>query len=392
MVRGDVGVRKPVKPRHGARHGKCCTGKASVLGKKATGLLREGPQVFHLTSPETVPTSCPGPREQGRRSPMTRPSILYPALLVALAVVSVAAMLVGRAELTPELQQALLSLRGARWLAAFLAGAALSGGGVVVQGLFRNPLASPSILGTTAGATLGGQVGLLGAQLLGLGAAAEMVMPIGALGGALASLLLLLGLLRMTRDMLALLLTGFVLSSLFLAVGSFLTSLAQTDWGLGRAIVSFTLGGVSATGSTQVLFAFPLIAGGLLAAMAWGPSLDVMLAGEEEAASLGVDVEQLRWWTAVWVSVLIAGAVSLGGNVSFVGLVVPHALRRFTGAGHRHLLPAAALGGGAFLVGCDVLARLSPTQGELPLGVVTGFVGAPLFLLLLWRTRREHLG
>ncbi len=323
---------------------------------------------------------------------MTRPSILYPALLLALALVSTAALLVGRAELTPELQEALLSLRGARWLAAFLAGAALAGGGVVVQGLFRNPLASPSILGTTAGATLGGQVGLLGAQLLGLGAAAELVMPLGALGGALASLLLLLGLLRMTRDMLALLLTGFVLSSLFLAVGSFLTSLAQSDWGLGRAIVSFTLGGVAAAGSGQVLFALPLIAGGLIAAMAWGPSLDVMLAGEDEAASLGVDVEQLRWWTAVWVSVLIAGAVSLGGNVSFVGLVVPHALRRFTGAGHRHLLPAAALGGGTFLVGCDVLARLAPTQAEMPLGVVTGFVGAPLFLLLLWRTRREHLG
>ena len=318
---------------------------------------------------------------------------LYALLFLLLLIAGALAVLVGSGDLSdPELRDTFLKLRGFRLAAAFLAGAALAVGGVVVQGLFRNPLASPSVLGTTAGASFGGQIALL---LYGLTGASlgfvvpEMIVPIGCFVGALMALAILLLFLRVTHDLLALLLTGFVLSALFLSLSAFVTSIAQETWELGRAVVSFSLGSVSGTGPRQLAFALPLIVAAIGACWLWGRALDLLLSGEEEAQSMGANVGAVRWWSAIWVSVLVAGAVSVGGNVGFVGLVVPHMLRPFAGTKHRRLIPAAALAGGLFLVACDIIARLVPSRSEMPLGVVTGLIGAPLFLLLLIRLRRE---
>jgi iron complex transport system permease protein len=319
---------------------------------------------------------------------------LYPLLILLLIVAGALAVLVGSGDLSdPELRDTFLKLRGYRLAAAFLAGAALAVGGVVVQGLFRNPLASPSVLGTTAGASFGGQVALLAYGVAGVGTSLvvpEMIVPIGCFIGALAALAILLLFLRITEDLLALLLTGFVLSALFLSLSAFVTSIAQETWELGRAVVSFSLGSVSGTGPRQLAFALPLVMTALLASWFWGRSLDLLLSGEEEAQAMGANVGTVRWWSAIWVSVLVAGAVSVGGNVGFVGLVVPHMLRPFTGTKHQRLIPAAALAGGTFLVACDIIARVIPSRSEIPLGVVTGLIGAPLFLLLLVRLRRER--
>jgi iron complex transport system permease protein len=319
---------------------------------------------------------------------------LYLLLFVLLLTAGVLAVLVGSGDLTdPDLRDTFLKLRGFRLAASFLAGAALAVGGVVVQGLFRNPLASPSVLGTTAGASFGGQVALLSYGLAGVGGGfivPEMIVPLGCFLGALGALAVLLVFVRITQDLLALLLTGFVLSALFLSLSGLLTSIAQETWELGRAIVSFSLGSVSGTGPRQLSFASPLVGAALVACWLWGRPLDLLLSGEEEALSMGANVDSVRWWSAVWVSVLVASAVSVGGNVGFVGLVVPHMLRPFAGTKHQLLIPAAALGGGIFLVTCDVLARLIPSRSEIPLGVVTGLIGAPLFLLLLIRLRREQ--
>lgn len=325
---------------------------------------------------------------------MSRTARTYIVLLAGLALVSLGALLVGPGDLGDEdLRRVFLELRGARVLGALLAGGALAVGGVVVQGLFRNPLASPSILGTTAGASFGGQCVLLahGAVASSLPwLAAEMVLPIGCLLGALASLLVLLAFVRRGADLLSLLLIGFALTSLFLAVGSFLTTIAQEHHELGRAVVSFTLGGLGGVGWPHVRLALPLVGAGLIAAYLWGRPLDLLLSGDEEASTLGVDVTRARRWSIIWVAVLTAAAVALGGNIAFVGLVVPHALRPFVGSEHRRLVPAALLGGGVFLGACDLLARALPTQTEVPLGVVTGILGAPLFLLLLLRSAREE--
>ncbi|MEM6370873.1 MAG: iron ABC transporter permease [Myxococcota bacterium] len=296
-----------------------------------------------------------------------------------------------------ELRDTFFELRTYRFLNSFLAGAALATGGVLVQGLFRNPLASPSLLGTSAGASLGGSMVILLWDVLLVDflpdvVPPELVLPIGCLLGALGALVLLLAVTGRNPDIVTLLLTGFILSSFFLSISGLITSLAQESWELGRAIVAFTLGGVEAKGPRHVALAVPMVFGGLAAAWAWGRHLDLLLSGEEEAASLGVDVGAVRRWTIVWTAVLTAAAVAIGGNVSFVGLVVPHVLRSRVGALHHRLVPAAFLGGGVFVAFADILIRHLPARGTIPLGVVTGLIGAPLFLKLLSdRTRTGRL-
>jgi iron complex transport system permease protein len=330
-------------------------------------------------------------------NPVPRRVVATYAVLVALvAAVPTLALLLGQGNLSDaSLRTTLLELRATRIAASLLAGAALAVGGVVAQGLFRNPLVSPSILGTTSGAMLGGQTAMmLYAALPALHASAfirpAMVMPLGCLLGAQVALVVLLLFVRERSDNLGLLLTGFILASLFLSLGGFVTSLAQDSWDLARIVVAFTLGGVGGVGWHQLLLAAPLVLIGIVALWAWGPALDLMLSGEDEAASLGVDVATTRRWLTVWIALLAGAAVSVGGNVAFVGLVVPHVLRRFLGVGHRRLIPAAALAGGVFVLGCDIVARLVPTRAEIPLGVVTGIIGAPLFLVLLVRSQRGH--
>ena len=326
--------------------------------------------------------------EPGMQRRATLFAILWGGLLVAFAF----ELWVGVGDLGDEaLRTTLLRLRGARGGAAVLAGSALAAGGVIVQGLFRNPLASPSILGTTAGASLGGQLAIIAVTAVGWSwLDPELVLPLGCLLGALGSLAVLLLFLRLTDDLLALLLVGFILSSLFLSIAGFATSLAQQQWELGRAVVAFSLGSVAGTGVKQLAFAAPLIGIGLVACWGWGKPLDLLLSGEDEARSLGVDVSRVRWWTACWVSVLVGAAVSLGGSLAFVGLVIPHALRPFAGVAHRRLLWPAALAGGAFVVFCDAVARAIPSPTEVPLGVVTGLIGAPIFLVLLLKARRQE--
>ncbi|HVW29748.1 MAG TPA: iron ABC transporter permease [Polyangiaceae bacterium] len=327
----------------------------------------------------------------------SRPAYAFARTLAVLAVITLlvaaASLVVGKGAITdPGLRSTLLVLRAHRTLVGFLAGAALGVGGLLAQGIFRNPLADPSIIGATAGASFGGTAALTFFNLVMRGRAPgfiapEMVLPAGCLAGALVPLGVLLVLTRRSRDRLVLLLAGFLLSSLFLSLTAFLVTLAEESWELGRAIVRFSLGNVAASGLRQVLLLAPLAFAGIVAAAFWARPLDVLLSGEEEAESLGVDTQQTRFWCVAWIAVLSAGAVAVGAGVSFVGLVVPHALRPFLGVGHRRLVPAVALGGGAFVVLCDVLTRLVPGQGELPLGVVTGLIGAPVFLSLLLRSR-----
>ncbi len=324
-----------------------------------------------------------------------RPARAWAVLLVLTAIVCASALFVGQGSLDdPSLRETFLRLRAYRLGAAFLAGSALATGGVIVQALFRNPLVDPAIIGTTAGASLGGQAALLIFNLAPAGAlwsrvAPEMVVPVGGMAGALASLAILMAAARRGRGMLVVLLTGAILSSLFLSVSGFVTALAQDSYEVARALFAMSLGGVSGCGARQVAMAAPLAGVGILAAWWWGNSLDLLLSGENEAASLGLDVAQARRWAVVWIAVLTTAAVTVGGNLAFVGLIVPHALRPFVGVLNRKLVPAAALLGGTFVVACDLVARAVPTRTEVPLGVVTGLVGAPLFLYLLFHTARE---
>jgi iron complex transport system permease protein len=329
-------------------------------------------------------------------SPMRASLVVVSLALVSLAIFGLN-LLAGASDLSDEqLFDALLALRATRGLVAYLAGSALAVAGVIAQGLFRNPLASPDVLGTTAGASFVGKLSLLAFQASVAGPVAgrflpELLLPVGCLLGASVALLVLLAVARRATDSVRLLLSGFLLSSLFLGLGSFVTSLAQESWELGRAVISFALGSVTGAGTRQLAIILLPTVMGTLAALLWARPLDLLLSGEDEARVLGLDVQRTRRWCIAWTALLTAGAVAVGGNVGFVGLVVPHGLRRLVGVSHRKLVPAAALGGGAFLLACDVLARSLPSRTEVPLGVITDLVGAPLFLWLLLRPRGRAL-
>lgn len=320
--------------------------------------------------------------------------------LVAVLLASIALGLwAGRADLSSGIPRAVLfALRGKRIAVGFFCGAGLAMAGAVVQGLFRNPLASPHILGIEAGAMLGAHIALRvvvmvlgGAGLSGF--APELMVPVGAVMGAVLSLLVLLSIVSLRSSPMALLLTGYALMLVFTSGGTLLTHLFQESWELNRAISALQAGNISAAGTRQMWLVMVMVLGGALPVLLWSSTLDVLLCGEEEAQSLGVDVKRVRFWLVLWVSMLTAGAVSVGGGVAFVGLIVPHALRPFAGHAHRYLLPLCFLAGGTFLVLCDAMCRALPFfRGEVPLSVITDLIGAPIFLRMLIRLTRKELG
>jgi iron complex transport system permease protein len=331
---------------------------------------------------------------------LARPSSIHRKLVViavvALALAIGASLTVGVGDLSdPQLRSAFLAIRGSRLGASLLLGAALSTAGVLIQGLFRNPLADPGLIGTTAGAVLGGKLALVGLEIaFGAGAfsglAPELWVSIGSVVGAGLALLCLLTLMRRSSSVLVLLLVGFSLSSLFASMGGVLTTIAERSWELGRALSGFAMGSVAGASSRHLLLTVGPISIGFIAAYRLAPSLDVLLYGEEEASALGLDVPFVRRWACIWVAVLTGAAVALGGFVGFVGLIVPHALRPFLGAEHPRLLPYAAVFGAIFVALADVCCRLMPGGSEIPLGVITGLVGAPVFLRLLIQSQRER--
>jgi len=347
---------------------------------------------------DAAPCRSRGRVETGIGFAVARPSAGFVAVLLgALTLAVLAGLFVGRSSSTDDaLQSVFFAMRANRVAVAFLSGASLAVTGAVVQGLFRNPLASPSILGTTSGAMFGAHVALL-VTVFALGGggalnvAPEMMMPIGAVLGAGLSLFTLLAVVSLRVSPLALLLTGYAMMMLFTGMSSMLTVLHQEAWELNRAVAVLNLGNISAAGPRQVLLVLVLTLGGVVPALFSCSSLDVLLAGEEEAAALGVDVKRERFWLVMWVALMTGGAVAVGGSVGAVGLIIPHAMRPWVGQRHRYLLPAAFVGGGTFVVLCDVLCRIMPMRVEMPLGILTDLIGAPVFIHMLVRFSRAEL-
>jgi len=274
-------------------------------------------------------------------------------------------------------------LRLPRALLAVVVGAGLAVAGAGMQTLVRNPLADPYLLGISSGASVGATAvittGVLGA--LGIYAIST-----GALLGAIASAVLvwLVATAQGGLTPLRLVLTGVVLSSGLSAIASFLVFLSD-DPRAANSVMFWMLGSVG--GATWIKLWIPalVVAVAALAMLAIHRWMDALAAGPETAAALGVNVAGLRITLFVGLAVLVGVLVAVSGGIGFVGLIVPHAARLVVGARHRVVLPVAALGGGLFLLWVDVLARLAVRPQEIPLGVVTGVVGAPLFLLLMGR-------
>jgi len=218
------------------------------------------------------------------------------------------------------------------------------------------------------------------------------LVPVAAFCGALATVILVYNLARVgsKTPIVSMLLAGFVVSSLLAAIMALLISMSDR-LGLNlHSVYSFLMGHISVTSWWQIAVIAPLVIGGIIGARFFAFHLNAFSLGEEGAAYLGIEVERDKILILALGSMLTAAAVSISGLVGFVGLVVPHAVRLSLGPDHRILLPASALAGGIFVVMADLLARTLMAPVEIPVGVITAIIGAPFFLYLLRRTRREY--
>ncbi|MEA2640022.1 MAG: cobalamin transport system permease protein [Chloroflexota bacterium] len=280
------------------------------------------------------------------------------------------------------------NIRLPRIVAGLLVGAALGIAGGVLQGLYRNPLADPGILGVSGGGALGAVLAIG----TGLAAAHQLALPICAFTGALAAALTVAGIgLRRGGAGTSLVLAGIAVSALASAGTSAVLSLTE-DRERNQAMLYWLLGGLDNRTWTHVtLIAGPILLG-VAVCLAFSRELNLMLLGEESAQSLGVPVPAARAMLLAVVALITGVSVAVSGIVSFVGLMVPHAVRLVVGYDHRLVLPLSALAGAGFVVGADTLARLVIQPAELRLGIVTSALGAPFFVYLILRGRHARLG
>jgi iron complex transport system permease protein len=314
---------------------------------------------------------------------MTTSASRAAALIAAAALILTGCLLAGPSGLGMP-SGALLELRFSRLLTGFVVGAALACSGCALQAVLRNALAEPYVLGVSSGGSLGAALAIA----TGLSAVTPLALPAGAFLAAALTLLLvcLLGSRAGGYSPNTLILVGVVAGAMLSSLLMLVLSFAGT-----RAVHSITwwmLGNLQATSWSLILTVTLLVAGAIAALCFEAKELNALLLGTETARCLGVRTRLALPLILAAATLATAAAVSVSGVIGFVGLIVPHALRRLTGANHRTLLPCAALCGGVFLVLCDTFARLLFAPREIPVGVVTSLTGGPFLLYLLTRRTR----
>jgi iron complex transport system permease protein len=285
----------------------------------------------------------------------------------------------------------LFDIRLPRMLASVLVGAALSVAGLLFQGLFRNPLADPYVIGSSGGAALGAGIGLFllpRFSFLGFGATAAM-----GFAGSVATIVLVYWLARVGGrvPVVTLLLAGFAVSTM-LSYSTYFLVVLDDNFGLRtRVLASWLTGVITVPRWSQLGITAAMIACGLLFCFPLARRLNTLALGDDYARQVGVQVERTHLAIILTASLITAAAVSLGGVISFVGLIVPHMTRLVMGPDHVRLLPVTAIAGSLFLVLADTLARTVLAPSEIPVGLLTAFIGGPFFLYLLRRNRREYM-
>jgi iron complex transport system permease protein len=287
----------------------------------------------------------------------------------------------------PESSQAILyQIRLPHSMLMLLTGAALAGSGAAYQGLFRNPLADPYLIGVAAGAGLGAVIALglhWPDSLLGLYA-----IPASAFLGAILTIAIVYNLARVgqTVPTTTLILAGVALSSFATSLTSFLMFRSNTEL---RRAMGWLLGGGTMGGWEPVLAMLPYVAIGIAGLILSGHTLNVLQFGEEQAQQLGLPIERVKLLVILTASLTTAAAVAFAGIIGFIGLVVPHVVRITWGADYRRLIPLAIIGGGSALLLADLVARVVLSPETLPVGIVTALVGAPFFLWILRRAKTQ---
>lgn len=274
-------------------------------------------------------------------------------------------------------------LRLPRSLLAMMVGASLATAGTVTQGMFRNPMAEPGVLGVSAAAAMMAVLGFL----LGLDALGSWTTPLMAAAGAAMGLLLLAGLSTRTLSMTTLLLSGVALAALFSAVTTLMLSIGTERWDLGLKVIRWLMGSFEARSWSHLGWTVGPMCVGLAMAGWLVLDLDTLALGSETALSLGIDLARMRWVALVCVALLVGAATAMAGVIGFVGLVVPHVARLTVGAAHGRLMPTAAVLGALAVLAVDVATR-STTGLSIPPGVVTALLGAPLLVWMLLAQER----
>ncbi len=389
---------------------------------QTTGPVNSEMQSPHIPQPDTAPGRIPptsatlnNPNQNKGTRPRSywkRGIIVLPLLLIGLLIALVFATTIGAVPIGADKiiqitlnstglfhfqrtwnaadEVIIFQLRLPHVIGAALVGAALATGGVLFQGLLRNPLGDPYLIGISAGAGLGVTIGFAiptGLVLLGFGQVAAF-----AFVGAVVAVMLVYWLARVGghTPVVSLLLAGMVVTALMNAIQALLLYLYPGLQLRLRPVIGWLWGGIAVQDWSQVGFAALLIVGGICISLSFSTTLNALALGEEGATYLGINVERQKTLLIAVASLLTAASVTIAGLVGFVGLVVPHTLRLIIGPGHRLLLPASALGGALFLVIADLLARALIAPSELPLGVLTALVGGPFFLYLLRRSGRDY--
>ncbi|MBP7003269.1 iron ABC transporter permease [Amaricoccus sp.] len=325
-----------------------------------------------------------------------RPALVLGGLAALVGALFLASLLVGPARLPPGESLAALvrgtpagealilrELRLPRAALGLLIGAGLGLSGAALQGYLRNPLAEPGLIGVSGSAALGAVIALY----TGLSAAFPLALPLLALGFGLAAALLVQGLAGAGASSITLILAGLAVSSFASALTALALNLAPNPFAAAE-IVHWLLGSLVDRSLPQLWLAGPFLVGGMALLLGLGRSLDALTLGEDAASSLGVSLGRARLALVFGVALATGAGVAVAGAIGFVGLVAPHLLRPLVGGRPSTLLPASALGGAALLLAADVAVRLIAPERDLKLGVVTALVGAPLFLRLVWRSRR----
>ena len=277
-------------------------------------------------------------------------------------------------------------IRLPRALIALFVGASLGLCGAAIQGLLRNPLASPGLVGSSSGAALGA-VGMLYFGVAGLW---PLAVPLGGMLGALLATLLVYLLAGRESGSLTLILAGVAINALCLALISLLLNLAPSPYAV-HEIVLWMMGSIANHSMHDFWVMLPGVLLGWLILFGTGRSLDALTLGEETAATMGISLGRLRWRIFLALALAVGSAVAITGAIGFVGLVIPHLLRPLVGYQPSRLLLSSGLGGACLLLSADIATRLFPAGTDIKVGVLTSLVGAPFFLYLIIKSRRYQL-
>ncbi|TKD26223.1 iron ABC transporter permease [Rhodobacter capsulatus] len=343
--------------------------------------------------------AAPRPRRAGLPQRLPVP-LVTAALLCTLVLAAAASLSLGASgllpwepltrDLSPIETAILLDIRLPRLIMGALVGAALAVSGALMQGLFRNPLADPGLVGVGAGAGLGAVAAIVLGGLLPAAfraATGPYVVPLAAFAGGWAAVLILarIASLRGQTSIATLLLAGIVLGALAGAVTGILIYLADDNQ--LRDLTFWGLGSLAGANWLKLTAAAPILLAGLAAAPFLARGLDAMALGEAVAQHMGVPVERVKRGAILSVAAMTGAAVAVSGGIGFLGIVVPHILRLAIGPSHRLLLPLSALFGAALLIAADTVARLVVAPSELPIGIIMALIGAPVFLWILLARR-----